>query len=156
MSGPAAFTIGRCSDGNRLGDILAVVHAAFSGFQPPSSVLAETITDMEARLRAGPIMIAQSADDIVGSVFCAHDGDALYLTRLATLPAWRKRGVGTALIAAAEREARGLGASQLTLRVRTNLPDNRRYFEQAGFVVTGQGQDHGRPPYFAMQRDLTA
>lgn len=153
MSG-AAFSIGRCSDPNRLGDILAVVHAAFAEFQPPSSVLMETVSDVEARLRAGPIIVAQSADGFVGSLFCAHNGDVLYLTRLATLPSWRGRGIGAALLAVAEREARGLGAKRLTLRVRTNLPDNQRYFERAGFAVTGEGQDQGRPPYFTMQRDL--
>jgi hypothetical protein len=43
---------------------------------------------------------------------------------------------------------------RLTLRVRVNLPANRNYFERAGFTVTGQGQDPGRPPFEVMDRPL--
>lgn len=149
-----AFTTSRCLDRGRLAEILAVVHAAFDHLQPPSSAMRETVADLEARLRAGPIFVAAAAGRIVGSIFCAPVGDALYLTRLATLPAWRRRGVGAALLAAADGEARAAGARRLTLRVRVNLPDNRRYFESAGFAVTGEGQDPGRARYFAMQREL--
>jgi len=84
-------------------------------------------------------------------VFCALKGDELYLTRMAVLPAWRERGVGRALLAAAEAEARRGGKQRLALRVRQNLPGNRRYFERRGFTVTGEGRDRGRPPYYVMQ-----
>lgn len=154
MIGPAAFTTATCTDRTRLGDILAVVHAAFDRLQPPSSVMQETVAELEARLRAGAIIIAQAGDHIVGSLFAAPVGDALYLTRLATLPAWRRQGVGAALLATAERHARDGGARRLTLRVRIDLPDNRRYFERGGFVVIGEGQDPGRPRYVVMERRL--
>jgi len=76
--------------------------------------------------------------------------DVLYLTRFATRPAWCKHGVGRALLAAAEVQARAIGAKRLT------LPENRRYFEGFGVIATGEGQDAGRPPYIAMERRLTA
>jgi GNAT superfamily N-acetyltransferase len=74
---------------------------------------------------------------------------------MAVRPDRQKQGIGRALLMAAEAEARALGAQKLTLRVRVNLPENRAFFERAGFRVTGQGQDPGRPPYEAMERPLT-
>ncbi|MBN8964025.1 MAG: GNAT family N-acetyltransferase [Rhizobiales bacterium] len=135
----------------RLDELLALVHAAFEGLQPPSSVLRETLADLAERLRVETALIAQVGDEIVGSVFCASKGDALYLTRMAVAPIWRGRGVGSALLRAAADEARRIGGARLTLRVRQNLPGNRSYFERRGFVVIGEGREDDRAPYLAME-----
>jgi GNAT superfamily N-acetyltransferase len=155
VSVPHAFTVSRCADAARSGDILKLVHLAFGRLSPPSGALKETAGDVAARFRAGLVLIAEADGALVGSVFAALKGDGLYLTRMAVRPDWQNRGVGRALLAAAEVQARALGVPKLTLRVRTNLPDNRAYFERAGFTVTGQGQDPGRPPYDAMERQFT-
>ncbi len=151
-----AFVVTRCADETRLGEILKIVHTAFGSLTPPSGALDETLADVEARYKAGPILLARAGEQLIGSVFCTLNGGGLYLTRMAVLPEWQRRGVGRALLAAAEQEARALGAGKLMLRVRANLPDNRRYFESHGFRVTGQGQDPGRPPYDAMERPVAA
>ena len=148
------FAVTRWTSAERLDEILAVVHAAFAGFDPPSSVLRETVADVAARQRDGLILVAQANGRFIGSVFAAPKSGSLYVTRLAVLPAWRRRGVGGALMAAVEREARAAQCAKITLRVRVNLPGNRAYFEKLGFVVTGRGQDAGRPPYDAMKRLL--
>ncbi len=151
---PHVFTVSRCADAARSGDILALVHLAFGALTPPSGALKETVDDVAARFRAGLVLIAEADGALVGSVFAALKGDGLYLTRMAVRPDWQKRGIGRALLAAAGVQAGAIGVKKLTLRVRINLPDNRAYFERAGFVVTGQGQDPGRPPYDAMERPL--
>ena len=155
MSGEQpAFAVTRCAAIERRGDILALVHAAFAGLSPPSGALRETVDDVAARFAAGPVLIAQARDELIGSVYGAVKEGGLYLTRMAVRPDWQKRGVGRALLAAAEAEARSLALRKLTLRVRVNLPANRAFFERAGFTVTGQGQEPGRPPYEAMERLL--
>jgi len=151
MSAAQAFSIARCNDVERLPELLALLHRAFEGLDPPSGMLKETLDDLAARLGRESFLVAHAGDAIVGSVFCALKGDELYLTRMAVLPAWRERGVGRALLAAAEAEARRGGKQRLALRVRQNLPGNRRYFERRGFTVTGEGRDPGRPPYYVMQ-----
>lgn len=156
VNAPHAFTVSRCADAARSGDILTLVHLAFGALTPPSGALKETAADVAARFRDGLVLIAEADVALVGSVFAALKGDGLYLTRMAVRPDWQKRGVGRALLAAASVQARALGAQKLTLRVRVNLPDNRAYFERAGFTVTGQGQDPGRPPYDAMERQLAS
>jgi predicted N-acetyltransferase YhbS len=154
VAAPEAFSVSRLSADDRLDELLAVVHAAFAAFDPPSSVLNETVVDLARRMRDGMVLVAQADSQLIGSVFAARQNDALYLTRLAVVSAWRKRGVGRALVAAAGEEARAAGVRRLTLRVRVNLPGNRAYFEGLGFTATGQGQDPGRPPYDAMERSL--
>jgi GNAT superfamily N-acetyltransferase len=152
--GAPAFKISRWTSADRLDDILAMVHSAFAEFQPPSGVLDETVADLAARQRNGIVLVAQVGDEFVGSLFCERKGDALYLTRMVSAPAWRKAGIGRALLQAAEGDARRLGVSRLTLRVRVTLPGNLAYFKRAGFVETGAGQDPGRTPYITMERVL--
>ena len=152
MSAPVV--ISRCADAGQFAAILALVHAAFGGLTPPSGALKETIDDVAARFAAGPVLLAQADGELVGSLYCALKDGGLYLTRMAVRPDRQKQGLGRALLTAAEAEAHALGVPRLTLRVRLNLPDNRAYFERAGFRVTGRGQDPGRPPYDAMERPI--
>ena len=131
---------------------MAMVRAAFSGLSPPSGVLKETVADLERRQHDGFVLVVQDDDHFIGSIFCAVKNDALYLTRMATHPDWRGRGVGRALMRAAEEEARRLGLPKLLLRVRQSLPANFAYFERQGFRHSGEGVDPGRPPYYVMER----
>jgi len=148
------FTITRWTSPARLDDIMVMVHAAFAHFTPPSGVLKETAADLATRQRDGVVLVAMDGDRVIGSVFCARTDDAFYLTRLACHPDWRRRGVGRALMRAAENEARRLGLPKLALRVRKTLPDNLAYFKKLGFVVTGEGREGGRTPFDVMERAL--
>ena len=154
MRATPAFTISRWTSPERLDDIMAMVHSAFAEFQPPSGVLSETAANLAARQRSGFVLVAQTGDEFIGSLFCELKGDALYLTRMATAPARRKAGIGRALLKAADDEARRLGLKRLALRVRVTLPGNLAYFSRAGFAETGAGQDPGRTPYISMERKL--
>ena len=148
------IVITRCAGEAQFAAILALVHETFGNLTPPSGALNETLTDVAARFKAGPVLIAQDGGALVGCLYCALKDGGLYLTRMTVKPDRQKQGIGRALLKAAEAEARILGATKLTLRVRVNLPENRAYFERAGFAVTGQGQDPGRPLYDAMERPL--
>ena len=63
--------------------------------------------------------------------------DAVEICHLHVRPAYRGRGVGTALIAAAERTARELGHALVALGVDEDNPDARRLYERLGYVATG-------------------
>ena len=149
-----AFTIRRWTSRGRLGDIMAIIHAAFAGLEPPSGVLTETVADLAARQRDGIVLVALSGAEFVGSLFCAHKDGSLYLTRMATRPDWQRRGIGRALLRAAEEEAQRMGLLTLRLRVRKTLPENLAYFTKAGFAVVGEGQENGRTPFDVMEKVL--
>ena len=43
----------------------------------------------------GTCFIVEADGRLIGCIFCAKDGDALYIGRLAVAPEWRRRGVAT-------------------------------------------------------------
>jgi GNAT superfamily N-acetyltransferase len=91
-------------------------------------------------------------------VFCVPQADALYVGRLAVADAWRRRGVGRALIHAVEEEARRIGAPRLTLRARISLPANLRFFQACGFTIDGEGRHPGyaAPTFYEMAKAIAS
>jgi ribosomal protein S18 acetylase RimI-like enzyme len=136
----AAFVVRRCADVARAGELYALVRGVFGALDidPPSSVLKETEAGFAARLRDETAFIVEADGQLIGSVFCAIDGDALYIGRLAVTPAWRRRGVASALMDAAKAEARRRGAARITLGARIALPGNVALFRRHGFAVVAE------------------
>lgn len=105
---------------------------------PPSGAHNETPEKIRAKLEQGGGIIASVDGADVGCVvYYPESADHMYLGRLAVLPAYRKHGIGQALVAAVEETARVLGFTQMTLAVRVALPLNRAFFEALGYAVTG-------------------
>ena len=104
---------------------------------PPSGAHNETPDKIRAKLEQGGGIIAYVEDSPAGCVVYYPEGEgALYLGRLAVLPAFRQHGIGHALVAAVEQKARTAGYAQVSLSVRTALPANRAFFERLGYSVT--------------------
>lgn len=74
------------------------------------------------------------------------------INRLHVVQAYRRRGVGTALMRAAEDEARRRGFRQLMIEVEEENEPARRLYEKLGFQYTGPGRD---PEGLAMTKELT-
>jgi ribosomal protein S18 acetylase RimI-like enzyme len=62
-------------------------------------------------------------------------GDEMYVDTLSVADAWRGRGVGSALLAEAERRAREMGLRACSLSVDLTNPDAQRLYERAGRVM---------------------
>lgn len=79
-----------------------------------------SVTDSEAGLRAllahdpGALLVAQAADETIGTLIAAWDGWRGSFYRLAVRPERRRQGVAAALVRAGERRLAGLGAVRLT------------------------------------------
>ena len=58
------------------------------------------------------VIVAEHDAELVGSVIAGWDGWRCHLYRLAVRPAWRRRGVGSALLRAAEARFRAVGAAR--------------------------------------------
>jgi ribosomal protein S18 acetylase RimI-like enzyme len=67
------------------------------------------------------VIVAEQDGELAGSVIAGWDGWRCHLYRLAVGPAWRRRGVGSALLRAAEDRLRGVGAVRADAMV---LDDN--------------------------------
>jgi len=133
----ADFQLRRCSDISRAREIHAFTQELFRALDidPPSSVLKETEADFAARLRDEACFIVEADSRLIASMFCAVNGDALYIGRLAVAPAFRRRGIANALMQAAKEEARLRGVSRITLGCRIALVSNVALFRRYGFVI---------------------
>ena len=65
---------------------------------------------------------------------------------LAVLPEWRGRGVGTALLAAAEDWARAHGAERMVLDLDVHNPGAQRLYERVGYEVEALAMDKAITP----------
>jgi ribosomal protein S18 acetylase RimI-like enzyme len=136
---PEPFQVHRCADVSRAREIHAFTQAIFSvlDIDPPSGVLKEAEADFAARLRKETCFIVEVDGGLAASMFCAVDGDALYVGRLAVAPSFRRRGIANALMDAAKAEARRVGAKRMTLGCRIVLTSNLALFRRHGFVIVG-------------------
>ena len=58
------------------------------------------------------VILAEHDGELIGSVIAGWDGWRCHLYRLAVRPGWRRRGVGSALLQAAEDRFTDLGAGR--------------------------------------------
>ena len=131
------LVVRRFDDAARVEEPYALVHGVFGALRidPPSSVLKETVADFAVRLSSETCFAVEADGLLIASIFCAPDGDALYVGRLAVHGEWRRRGIASALIEAAKDEARRVGARRITLGARIALTGNVALFRRHGFEV---------------------
>jgi ribosomal protein S18 acetylase RimI-like enzyme len=123
------------SDAEAVYQVTKDAYEEYRGFlDPPSGVDKETLEAVESALHQGSAVLALMDGIAVGAVpFEPRDGGSLYVGRLAVLPSHRRRGIGRALMAAAERG--GMGLARIILGVRS-LPQNRAFYESLGYRRT--------------------
>lgn len=90
--------------------------------------------------------VARAAGSVVA--YCAGwvIFDELHINNLAVAPAWRRRGVASALLAFVLRDAAAEGAIRATLEVRRSNEPARRLYERFGFGYAGVRPDYYREP----------
>ncbi|GAA2255634.1 GNAT family N-acetyltransferase [Streptomyces amakusaensis] len=88
----------------------------------------------------GALILAESGGRLVGSVIAGWDGWRCSLYRLAVLPAFRRRGIGTALLEAAESRFAAVGGRRGDAMVLEDNERARRVWAAAGY----RREDHWR------------
>jgi ribosomal protein S18 acetylase RimI-like enzyme len=142
-----------------LAAMLGIIKAAFKEHEgkvvPPPSAAHKTLEILKAELQKADAFVAE-LPELVGCVIYEIKGNALYLGRLAVLPAYRKRGIGTALIGAVEAKARALKLDELQLSVRFPLYEQQALYQSLGFEVVSLGTHPGfaEPTFLKMAKRL--
>lgn len=140
-----------------------LLHAAFAEYRgllvPPTGALDETpekVRETLATARGTLAYFAESPDTPVGSVFYVPKEDFVYLFRLAVLPAYRRLGVGRALIARVEAWTRESELPRVRLGTRLALPQNIAYYERQGYRVIAERAHpgHTTPTYAVLEKEL--
>jgi ribosomal protein S18 acetylase RimI-like enzyme len=93
--------------------------------------------DIRRKLRVNPewFLVAESHGRITGTVMAGYEGHRGWINYLAVEPPARRRGVGRALMAAAERLLRAAGCAKINLQVRTGNTGVVAFYEQLGYRV---------------------
>jgi ribosomal protein S18 acetylase RimI-like enzyme len=93
--------------------------------------------DLERAL-AGPastVLAVATDDELLGTVMLGHDGHRGWVYYLAVAGAWRRRGVGTALVRASERWLVDRGIPKLQLMVRRDNEAAVAFYAPLGYEV---------------------
>ena len=132
------------ADSAVLGRMLWDFNTEFGSDTDPADVL----TARFARLlgRDDAIALLAGADD--GFAFLTlrpaiwYDAPVAQLEEFYVAPALRDRGIGTAILDAARRLVRELGAPEIHINVDEVDVDTRRFYERHGFVNIEAGTDY--------------
>jgi putative acetyltransferase len=77
--------------------------------------------------------VAVAGDRIVGAVLAGHDGRRGYLHHLAVGPAWRRRGIGRALVDASLARLQAAGIPKCNLFLYDHNAAGRAFWEKHGW-----------------------
>ncbi|MGH3402027.1 MAG: GNAT family N-acetyltransferase [Streptosporangiaceae bacterium] len=96
----------------------------------------DTREAVSALLRRDPdaVILAEHEGQLIGSIIAGWDGWRCHLYRLAVHPAWRRRGVGSALLRAAEDRLRALGATRIDAMVLDSNDLGQRLWRSSGYL----------------------
>jgi ribosomal protein S18 acetylase RimI-like enzyme len=127
--------------------LLALLREAFASMDgridPPSSLHSFNAAKLAAKSAEEELILAFRNGELVGCLFAAPQGDALYLGKIAVKPGLQGRGIARRMFEMAEAGARARGFKALELQARIELTENHRTFMALGFVKTGEGRHPG-------------
>lgn len=101
---------------------------------PPWNAPAQMI---ENKLKVQPelLLVGVAGAELVGAVIAGFDGVRGWIYHLAVLPAWRRRGIATALVRQAEVGLAKLGCSKVNLQVRATNSVVLAFYQSLGYLV---------------------
>lgn len=133
--------------------IQAIVAAAYAKYIPrmgkkPGPML----DDYAAHLREGTVWVLEAEAGVAGLVVLLPQADHLLLDNVAVDPAFGGRGIGRALIAFAEAEARRRGFAEIRLYTHETMSENIALYPRLGYEETHRGEQAGYRRVFMRKR----
>jgi ElaA protein len=107
--------------------------------------------ELDGRDGDGIHLIAASNDELLGTCRLLMIGATSQLSRLAVRPSARRRGIATALLAAADAETRAARGRRVVLHAQTYA---RRLYENAGYRPRGRVFTEAGIEHIAMEKQL--
>ncbi len=89
------------------------------------------------------VWVAAEGDEIVGVLVLRPEPGSLFLENVAVAPSRQGRGIGSALLAFAEDQARGLRLPEVTLYTNEAMTENLSFYPARGYVETERRFDEG-------------
>ncbi|MFC5833010.1 GNAT family N-acetyltransferase [Nonomuraea insulae] len=111
-------------------------------------------SDYAALIAAGRVHVTSGFDRLEGLIVLVPEDGVLLVDNVAVHPDLHGKGIGRALLAYAEEEARRLGLPALRLYTNVKMAANIALYESLGYVRTGQANLEGRSAYL-MRKPLS-
>lgn len=121
-------------------DCLGRAFAEYERAYTPGA-FADTVPDASAirrRIKEMCVLVAVSANRIVGTIGYTVNGTEGHLRGMAVFPEWRGRGAASALLRNVENELRAGGCTVVTLDTTEPLERATRFYEKNGFIASGK------------------
>lgn len=107
--------------------------------------------DQDGRDAEALHLVAYDGRRLVGTCRLLFDDGVARLGRMAVEPAYRGRGIGTAILGAADAQSRASGAEQIRLHAQSAA---RSLYERNGYVVRGREFMEEGIPHVTMEKAL--
>jgi ribosomal protein S18 acetylase RimI-like enzyme len=114
------------------------VLALWAAARSPTAETVDTAEAVSALIAHDPgalLLFVADDDAVAGALIAGWDGWRGDMYRLAVLPAWRRRGVASALVEAGHARLRELGCSRVTALVGTSDPVAEALWRSAGYTA---------------------
>ncbi len=140
--------------------IAAVLFASFVEFRPlytdgGFAATALPAEQVHARLREGPVWVAERDGIVIGTVAAVKKGDSAYIRGMAVTPEARGSGAGEKLLQQAERWAGEEGFGRVFLSTTPFLHGAIRLYERNHYRRVASGEhDLFGTPLFEMEKVL--
>ena len=133
--------------------IRAIVDAAYGIYiprmgKPPGPML----DDYDALVAAGRVSVLDAGGAIAGAIVLLPQEDHLLLDNVAVAPAFQGRGLGRALMAFADDEARRLGFDEVRLYTHVVMTEDQALHTRLCFEETHRGEQDGYDRVFMRKR----
>lgn len=102
------------------------------------------VADYGAQIAAGEVHVATDDDGILqGFIVFRPEGEYILLENIAILPSKAGRGIGKALIAFCEDEARRRGFGAVHLYTNVKMTENLSIYRRLGYVEVARRSENG-------------
>ena len=132
----------RPADGERITEL---VHRAYVPYVPQIGAQpAPMLTDYTDRIAEGDVWIDEDGAGATRAVLTLiASADHLLVENIAVDPIAQGNGIGTALVAFAESEARRRNIGELLLYTNARMLENLRFYKHLGFEITARKTEEG-------------
>ncbi len=133
--------------------VAALVERAYEGYvEEIGGRPAPMDADYAEAVRAGTLFVAEDGDEIAGAIVLVLEGDHLEIENVAVAPDRQGEGIGRALLAFAEEQARARGVGELRLFTHVLMTRNQGIYGLLGYTEVERRTDHGFERVFYSKR----
>jgi len=104
---------------------------------------APIFADFTAQIDAGQVHVAEADGAFAGFIVLYPRNDHIHVENVAIYPAVQGRGLGKALLAFAEAEAKRQGFAAIELYTNAMMIENQRFYPRLGYIETGRRDEDG-------------